>query len=245
NCAKSLLAKRCLKTDVSLPSFSEKSARLHFVPPTSPARITYSPRHAATLYRYPVSKSWIEPFSAVAFEQQIGFVRAPASRGILGDLGGSRSAPYVENRIDERPRGLHVIAAIEKCSVAAQAIVDQRGISAARCFAKTFLVAEVHVDVSDAHLSSWTLGAEGNGDALFGLYVENETVRLDGTVAEHDVRSAAELNHDFCAARGETFAGAQVKGHAGPAPIVDQQPSGDKCFRARCLADSRFLAIPR
>jgi hypothetical protein len=28
---------------VSLPFFSEKSARLHFVPPTSPARITFPP----------------------------------------------------------------------------------------------------------------------------------------------------------------------------------------------------------
>jgi hypothetical protein len=36
-----------LKTEVSLPAFSENSARLHFVPPTSPARITYSPRHTA------------------------------------------------------------------------------------------------------------------------------------------------------------------------------------------------------
>src|SRR5207302_9742983 len=43
NCANSLLAKRCLKTGVSVPRFSEKSAKLHFVPPTSPARITCSP----------------------------------------------------------------------------------------------------------------------------------------------------------------------------------------------------------
>src|SRR5216683_2887164 len=32
NCANSLLAKRCLKTGVSVPPFSEKSARLHFLP---------------------------------------------------------------------------------------------------------------------------------------------------------------------------------------------------------------------
>ena len=43
NCANSLLAKRCLKTGVSVPPFSEKSAKLHFVPPTSPARITVPP----------------------------------------------------------------------------------------------------------------------------------------------------------------------------------------------------------
>jgi len=37
NRANSLLAKRCLKTGVRVPPFSEKSARLHFVPPTSSA----------------------------------------------------------------------------------------------------------------------------------------------------------------------------------------------------------------
>src|SRR5256886_8708886 len=49
NCANSLLAKRCLKTGVSVPPFSENSARLHFVPPTSPARITNSPYRLLTL----------------------------------------------------------------------------------------------------------------------------------------------------------------------------------------------------
>src|ERR1700730_15981485 len=43
--ANSLLANRCLKTVVSLPFFSAKSARLHFVPPTSPARITCPPSY--------------------------------------------------------------------------------------------------------------------------------------------------------------------------------------------------------
>src|SRR5580704_429227 len=43
--ANSLLANRCLNTVVNFPSFSENSARLHFVPPTSPARITWPPVH--------------------------------------------------------------------------------------------------------------------------------------------------------------------------------------------------------
>src|SRR5580693_9655535 len=187
NCAKSLLANRCLKMGVSFPFFSEKSARLHFVPPTSPARITESPRRAAVRYRYPGSKSWIDPLFPVTFEQEIRFARAPASRRILRNLGALRGAPNVKNGVDERPSGFDVVAAIKERGVAAQAIVDECGVSAARGFAKALLVAEVHVDISDAHLSSWALGAEGNGDSLFWLNVENEAVRLDGTIPEHDV----------------------------------------------------------
>src|SRR5258706_6343776 len=49
--AKSLLRKRCLKTDVSLPPFSENNARLHLVPPTSPASITRSPKKSLNANR--------------------------------------------------------------------------------------------------------------------------------------------------------------------------------------------------
>src|SRR5580658_4931816 len=130
NCAKSLLANRCLKTEVSFPSFSEKSARLHFVPPTSPARITYSPRHAAVRCRCLGTKSWVVPLPAIAFEQEIGFAGTPAPGGIFRNLCSPRSAPDVENRVDQRPRCFYVVAAIEKRGVPAQAIVHERGVRA-------------------------------------------------------------------------------------------------------------------
>src|ERR1700748_2959627 len=54
--AKSLLRKRCLKTEVSLPPFSENSARLHLVPPTSPARITRAPKTKRKTLRCAVAR---------------------------------------------------------------------------------------------------------------------------------------------------------------------------------------------
>ena len=44
---------------------------------------------------------------------------------------------------------------------------------------------------------------------------------LDGGVAEKHERRAAELDDDFGCALSEAFAGAQIKGNAGPAPVVD------------------------
>jgi len=43
NCANSLLANRLRNTGVNVPFFSANNAKLHFVPPTSPARITVPP----------------------------------------------------------------------------------------------------------------------------------------------------------------------------------------------------------
>src|SRR5579863_2320921 len=152
NCAKSLLAKRCLKTGVSLPPFSEKRARLHFVPPTSPARITECLRQIAVRYRHRNRKLWVEPLPAITFEQEIGFARPPTAGAVLRDFASSGGAPNIQNGIDERPRGLDIVAAIEKRGIAAQAIIHERGVRTPRGVAKTFFVAEIHGHVADAHV---------------------------------------------------------------------------------------------
>src|ERR1700687_4658712 len=172
-CANSLLANRCLNTVVSLPFFSVKSARLHFVPPTSPARITCPPRRcvAAWFYSSLVPGLRITPMPAFAFEQKVGLARAPTSRGILRNAGRFRRAPHIENRIDKRPTRFDAVAAIEQRGIAADAVAHQRGISAARAIAKSFPVAEVHGDVPDVHLRTRALGAERNGNAFVGLNI--------------------------------------------------------------------------
>src|SRR5271170_4350595 len=147
------------------------------------------------------------------------------------DLG----APYVENGIHESPGGFDVVTAVEERGVAAQAIVDERGVSAARGITEAFFVTEVHGDIADAHFGSGALGAKGYGDAFFGLDVKDEAVGLDFALAKYDVWRAAKLNHDLSAALGEALAGAEVEGDAGPAPVVDQEASGDEGFGAGSL----------
>src|SRR5439155_21817269 len=114
NCANSLLAKRCLKTGVSVPRFSEKSARLHFVPPTSPARITCSPYAVSIFSLRHVLQLRVVPLSAVTFEQKIGFSWSPAPRWILWHGGALGRTPDVEDGIHQRPGRLNAVAAIEE-----------------------------------------------------------------------------------------------------------------------------------
>src|SRR6201998_1470370 len=183
------------------------------------------------------------PLSAIAFEQSIGFFWPPASGSVLGNGSGFGGAPQVENRVDERTSGFDAVAAIEQSGVAAQAIVDQGSVRAARRIAKSFLVAETHVDVANAHFGARTLGTKRNRDTLVGLNVQDQAVRVRFAAAENDVGSALELNDDFGGALGEALAGAEIKRDIGPAPVVDEKFCGDESFRARLRADVLFLAI--
>src|ERR1700751_210222 len=59
------------------------------------------------------------------------------------------------------------------------------------------------------------------------------------------MRRALDLNHDFGGPPVKAFPGTQVEGDARPAPIVDQDLSGDEGLRARGGADTRFGAVSR
>src|SRR6267143_1511854 len=104
----------------------------------------------------------VVPLSAVAFEQYIGFPRPPAAGRILWHNGAPGSAPDLENGIHEGPGRFDAVTAIKKRCIAADAIVEKRGVGAACRAAKPLAIAEVHGDVTDAHLGSRTLGAQRN-----------------------------------------------------------------------------------
>src|SRR4029077_18837043 len=95
---------------------------------------------------------WVVPFSVVAFEQYIGFPRAPATGSILRHDGGLGCAPDIEDGVDERPGSLDTVAAVEERGIAAHTIVEKRRICAACHAAKPFAITEIHGDIADAHL---------------------------------------------------------------------------------------------
>src|SRR6266850_3695616 len=170
----------------------------------------------------------VVPLSAIAFEQYIGFPRPPAAGRILWHNGAPGGAPDLENGIHERPGRLDAVAAIEQRSVAADAIVKERGVGAACGAAKPFAIAEVHGDVTDAHLGPRTFGAERNGDTFIGLNVQDQTIGFNLALAEDDVGRTTELDHDFRKALGEALASSKIERNAGPTPVVDQQFGGNK-----------------
>src|SRR5262249_47023495 len=135
------------------------------------------------------------------------------------------------------------VAAIEQGGVATNAIGNQRGVSAVSAVTKTFLIAEIHIDVADAHLRSGALGAEGDGDTFVGLDVEDQAIGIDVSVAENDVRRALELDDDLGVALVKPLAGPQIKGHTGPAPVIDQDLHGHEGFGARFGTDALLLSV--
>src|SRR6266850_3933526 len=245
NWANSLLAKRCLKTGVSVPRFSEKSARLHFVPPTSPARITCSP-HAVSIFSLrQVLQLRVVPLSAVTFEQKIGFPWSPAPRSILWHGGALGGAPDVEDGIHQRPSRLHAIAAIEERGIAAHTVVQECRVGATRPLSKSFAIAEIHGDVSNAHFGSRALCPKRNGNAFVRLDIQDQAVGLNLFLTKNDVRGAVELDHDLGGALGETLARSKIKRDAGPAPIVDQQFGGNKSFGLGSWLHVGLFAVAR
>src|SRR6266849_2888783 len=140
NWANSLLAKRCLNTGVSAPRFSEKSARLHFVPPTSPARITCPPTLVSIFILRQVLQLRVVPLSAVTFAQKIGFSWTPTPRWILWHGGAPGGTPDVEDGVHQRPGGLDAVAAIEECGIAAHTVVQEGRVGAARGLPKSIAI---------------------------------------------------------------------------------------------------------
>src|SRR6266700_6313432 len=220
--ANSLLAKRCLKTGVRVPPFSEKSAKLHFVPPTSPARITCSPYPILNRFKARCPLLWVVPLPAVTFQEKIGFPGPPGSGWVLWHGSAPSGTPDIKDGVHKRPGSLDAVAAVEERGITAHAIVEESGIRAARSVSKTFAITEIHGDVSDAHFSPWALGPEGDGDAFIRLNVQDEAVGFDLALAKDHMRSAPEFDHDFGGALGETFSCSKIEGDAGPTPIVDQ-----------------------
>src|SRR5215470_18757584 len=134
---------------------------------------------------------WVIPAPAVALEQKIGLPRPPTSCGVLWHGGGARGAPNVKDGIHKRPGGFDAVPAIKKRGVAADAIVQQRGVRATRRLSKALEVTEVHRHVADAHFRSRALGAKADGDSLVRLNVQHQAIRLHFAFAEDNMRSAA------------------------------------------------------
>src|ERR1700736_4237471 len=109
----------------------------------------YSGRGADTVMQSCLRR--VVPMPAVTLEKNVGLMRAPASGRVLRDAGAFCRSPDIEDWIDQRPGGFHVIAAIEECGVTAHAIIYQRGVGAAWSFAKAFFVFEIHIYIADAH----------------------------------------------------------------------------------------------
>src|SRR5882762_5223094 len=147
NCANSLLANRLRNTGVSVPFFSANNAKLHFVPPTSPARITVPPVliSVANLRRHSRRILWVVPPSTTALQQKLRLSRPPAPRRIYRHVLCVCRAPHIQNWIDQRPRRLYRIASVKQRCIPAHAIAQERCVRAARpTVSERLPITEIH-----------------------------------------------------------------------------------------------------
>ena len=107
-------------------------------------------------------------------------------------------------------------------------------------------VIEIHVHEAEFHHGAGNFCTETERNTLLGLNVNDQAVGLQvsnaGISKEHE-RGAAELDDDLRHAPREALAGAKIKRHAGPAPVIDEQFQGDESFCVRIGSDVRFAAV--
>src|ERR1700722_2827612 len=99
----------------------------------------------------------------------------------------------------------------------------------------------------EPHARAGTLAVEGQGHFRSVRQVECQVVRPfgahSGTGGEHALRWLAKCDGDDPLPFGETFAGAQVEGHAGPAPVVDGALQCDEGLGVRLGVDTLLAAV--
>ena len=81
-------------------------------------------------------------------------------------------------------------------------------------------------------------------DALLRLDAQDQQIGRgisSPSSSEHGMRSGVELDRDFGHALGQLLAGADVKRHAGPAPVVDEESRGGVGIGLRVGIDAGLL----
>src|SRR5579863_1883467 len=194
------------------------------------------------------------PVTAIAFEQVVGFPRAPRTGWIVGKIARRQGLPDVENGLHHAPTRFDHVSALKQSCVADHAFIKQTFVTGAGLRAEIVGIAKIHIDGAEFHDGARNFCAELQRNTLLRLYVHNKLVgrkALDGGFAEEHEGHAFELNDNFAGADFQPLSRAQIKWHAGPAPIVHQQFQGDKSlgggarihFRLRTIAVEAGLAV--
>ena len=103
-------------------------------------------------------------------------------------------------------------------------------------------VAEVHRHFFGFKARARFFQTEAHGDAFIRLDAEDEFV-FRRTLVKDGVRRGFEVDDDFGETQRQVFAGADVKGHTAPAPVIDLQAQRHVGFGAAVRGDAFFLTV--
>src|SRR5579883_3655363 len=131
-------------------------------------------------------------------------------------------APTLQDRVDEGPLGLHLVAAGEQRRVAEHAVQQQALVRVGRLDVGRGAARECHVHRADLWTRTGQLGQEAQGDGVVRLDVHGQDVRFERSVVsvEELMWDRLELYRDLRRPPWQALACAQVEGHTLPAPIV-------------------------
>ena len=163
--------------------------------------------------------------------------------------------PILEQRIDDLPRRLHLIAAREQRHLADHHVEQQRLVGRRRRLPECLGVAEVHVHrrhlevLRERDRGARHLDLEIQRHPLVGLYAHHQRVGLELAVRaltpEHQVRWRLERHGDLRIPLRHALAGSQEERNALPSPVVDVEPDGGVRRRLGIARHVRLVAVAR
>ncbi len=107
---------------------------------------------------------------------------------------------------------------------------------------------EFHIDRARFLVGPWRFGFEFQMDAFVRLDAHGQDVGSEADpriLAEHAVRRAFELHHDFADFAAHRLARTQIEGHALPAPVIDIQFECGVGWRLGVVGDTARGAVAR
>src|SRR3954468_11894052 len=178
-------------------------------------------------------------------DQLVDLLRSPGA-GPVRD----RPRRILQQRLRDLPEALDRLRAAEQRPVAHHHVVDQAlvGVQRLAGAAEGVGVAEAHVRLPELDPRAGDLGEEGGGDAAGVAELEGEVVVAEGlgdlvaVEREHPPRRLLVGDRQQVTALGQALAGAQVEGHALPAPVVDKGLDRDEGLGVGVGGDAVLLA---
>ena len=160
-----------------------------------------------------------------------------------GNIAGWRA--WFGQWIDKLPGKFNLVAAGKERGVSLKRIQQQPLIGLGqRVLAKVPVIVKGHIDRRNLHTRPRDLGFKTQVYALIRLDAEGQEVAKQiGVCWKGQEGDALELERDLCGFGGQLFAGAQVKGDALPAPVVNAEFERGIGGGLRFGRDALFLQI--
>ena len=156
----------------------------------------------------------------------------------------------LQHRLHPAPGFLLLVAAHEQVQAAVEHVEQQPLVGAHAPAAEALVEVEIEVrgrqrrcGAARDRAPALALGEQVQFQPVARLQVDDEPVGCTRWHLKDGMGHGAEIHHDVGLARAQALAGAQVEGHAGPAPVVDLGPQRDESLGRAVRGNAGFVAV--